>query len=162
MISAWNNTKFIFPDQLEQKVEKLREVGQTIVTLNGSFDLIHVGHLKIIYEASKQGDCLILALNSDDSIKQYKGSQRPIVPLEHRLQMVASFEFVNLVTFFDETTPFEFLKKVKPDIHVNGSEYGESCIESDLVKQFGGKVHIVKLLPDFSTTQLIKKIKSCD
>lgn len=161
MKAPWKEAKLILPEDLEQKVKTLRQEGKTVATLNGSFDLMHAGHLHMIHEASEQADCLILALNTDDSIKRYKSPKRPLVTLEHRLQMAAALEFVDFVTYFDETDPREFLKKVRPDVHVNGSEYGEDCIEAEVVKSYGGKIHIVKLMPGLSTTNLIEKIKSC-
>jgi len=161
MKAPWKEAKLILPEDLEQKVKKLRQEGKTVATLNGSFDLMHAGHLHMIHEASEQADCLILALNTDDSIKRYKSPKRPLVTLEHRLQMAAALEFVDFVTYFDETDPREFLKKVRPDVHVNGSEYGEDCIEAEVVKSYGGKIHIVKLMPGLSTSNLIEKIKTC-
>lgn len=162
MTAPWKDAKLILPEDLEKKALELKSQGKTIATLNGSFDLMHAGHLQMIHEASNQADCLILALNTDASIKKYKSPTRPLVSLEHRLQMAAALQFVDYVTYFDETDPREFLKKVKPDVHVNGSEYGEDCIEADVVREVGGKIHIVKLVPGLSTTNLIKKIKSCD
>ena len=160
-MSPWKEAKYISPDKLEEKVEQIRRAGKTIATLNGSFDLLHSGHLKMIHEASEQGVVLILALNSDQSIKKYKSPLRPIVPLEQRLEMIAALEFVDYVTFFDETDPICLLEKIKPDVHNNGSEYGEDCIEAETVKKYGGRIHIVKLVPGLSTSKLIEKIKSC-
>jgi len=159
--APWKDGKFIAPEELEKRVLCFRKLGKTIATLNGSFDLMHAGHLQIIYEASRQADLLILALNSDASIKQYKSPKRPFITLEHRLQMASALQFVDFVTYFDETDPCEFLKRVKPDVHVNGSEYGEECIEAEVVKEYGGTIHIVSLVPGLSTTNLVEKIKSC-
>jgi len=163
MPKLWSDAfknKFVLPDQLEELVLKLKKEKKTIATLNGSFDLLHAGHLHIIYEASKQADCLIVALNSDASIKKYKSEKRPFVPLQDRLQMMAALEFVDYVTCFEETDPCALLEKIKPDVHVNGAEYGEDCLESKIVKQHGGKIHIVKLVPGLSTTQIIEKIQN--
>lgn len=160
-MSPWKEKKYIAPEYIEEKVSELRAAGKTIATLNGSFDLLHAGHLKMIHEASTQGDVLILALNSDASIQKFKSPLRPIVPLEHRLEMIAALEFVDYVTYFDETDPIALLEKIKPDVHNNGSEYGKECIEAEVVKKHGGIVHIVKLVPGLSTTKLIEKIKSC-
>lgn len=160
-MTSWKEAKYISPEKLEEKVAEIRKSGKTIATLNGSFDLLHAGHLKMIHEASEQGDVLILALNSDASIKKYKSPLRPIVSLQHRLEMVAALEFVDYVTDFDETDPIALLEKIKPDIHNNGSEYGEECVEAEVVKKHGGKIHIVKLVPGLSTSNLIEKIKSC-
>lgn len=151
-------SKIIDPQKIGEVAEKQRTKGKTIATLNGSFDLMHAGHLHIIYEASKAADVLILALNTDRSIQQYKSSLRPIIPLEYRLQMMAALEFVDFVTWFDETDPRAILSKIKPNVHVNGAEYGENCIEAETVKSHGGKIHIVQLVPGLSTTQILKKI----
>lgn len=150
--------KVIAPDVLEQKIAELRASGKTIATLNGSFDLMHAGHLEMIYQASCQADVLILALNTDRSIQQYKSPLRPIIPLESRLKMMAALEMVDYVTWFDETDPRRILGVIKPNIHVNGAEYGENCIEADVVRANGGKIHIVALVPGLSTSQIIKKI----
>lgn len=161
LFQKYSEQKRIAPDQLEEKVKQWREEGKTIVTLNGSFDLMHAGHLQIIYEASQMGDILIVALNTDDSIKAYKSPSRPIVPLEYRLQMMSALGFVNYVTWFDETDPCAILSKIKPDVHVNGPDWGSDCIEAPTVKSFGGKIHIAQFIPSLSTTQIIKKIKEC-
>src|SRR5690242_20209097 len=119
----WLKKKLIEPDALEGKRDALRAHGLTIATLNGSFDLLHAGHLYIISEASKQADRLIVALNTDASIQRYKSPLRPIVPLLYRLEMMAALEFVDFVTWFDETDPRALLQRLKPDVHVNGAEY---------------------------------------
>ena len=144
---------------LESKIESLRKEKRTIASLNGSFDLLHAGHLYIIHEASKQADCLIVALNSDSSIQQYKGKNRPIVPLQYRLEMMAALEFVDFVTWFDETDPCMLLDRMKPDVHVNGIEYGENCIEAKTVLANGGKIHLVDRIPSLSTSNIIDRIK---
>lgn len=150
--------KVILPDELEKKVSELRAGGHTIATLNGSFDLMHAGHLHIIYEASKQADKLIVALNSDSSIKQYKSVHRPIVPLNYRLEMMAALGFVDYATWFDETDPRDLLSRIKPDVHVNGADYGENCVEADVVRQNGGRLHLVGLVPGLSTSEIVKRI----
>lgn len=151
-------SKIIDPTCLEERVKILKDASQTIATLNGSFDLMHAGHLEMIYQASKQADILIVALNTDSSIRQYKSAKRPIIPLEFRLQMLAALEMVDFVTWFDETDPRQILSLIKPDVHVNGAEYTENCIEADIVRAHGGKLHIVSLIPGLSTSQIINKI----
>lgn len=150
--------KVISPDLLAQKVSELRAQGKTIATLNGSFDLMHAGHLEMIYQASCQADVLIVALNTDSSIQQYKSLLRPIIPLDLRLRMMAALDMVDYVTWFDETDPRQILSIIQPDVHVNGSEYGENCIEAEVVKAHGGRIQIVPLVPEMSTSQIIKKI----
>jgi D-beta-D-heptose 7-phosphate kinase/D-beta-D-heptose 1-phosphate adenosyltransferase len=158
---SWNKaylTKVINPSDLKQKVESLKAQKKTIATLNGSFDIMHAGHLHIIYEASKMADVLIIALNSDASIKQYKSADRPIISLDERMKMMAAIEFVDYITWFNETDPRLLLDIIKPDIHVNGQEYGENCIEAETVKKNGGKIVIVPLVPGLSSTKIIEKI----
>jgi len=151
--------KWIDPKELESKVAALKATGNTIVTLNGSFDLLHAGHLHMIHQASLQGDILIVALNSDSSIQKYKSPKRPIIPLPYRLRMMAAVDFVDYVTSFEETDPRALLQKIKPHVHVNGAEYGVNCIEAEVVKANGGRVHIVELIPGLSTSKIIEKIK---
>ncbi len=150
--------KFIEPERIKEFVGVLREEKKKIATLNGSFDLLHAGHLQIIYEASCQADVLIVALNTDNSIKKYKSEKRPIIALPYRRQMIAALGFVDFVTWFEETDPIALLEKIRPDVHVNGAEYGADCIEAEVVKKYGGKIHIVSLVPSLSTSSIIEKI----
>lgn len=152
--------KLLRPEELEDAVEGIKSRNRTIATLNGSFDLLHAGHLHIIYSASQTADCLIVALNTDASIQRYKSYDRPIIPLPFRLQMMAALEFVDFVTYFDETDPIKILSIIKPDIHVNGAEYGENCIEAETVKAYGGRVETVELVDGLSTSNIINKIAS--
>lgn len=162
MQKSWekeSEKKLIKPSDLEKKVKEIKKSGRTIVTLNGSFDLLHAGHLQIIYEASLQGDVLIVALNSDDSIKKYKSENRPIIPLKYRMQQIAALEFVDFVTYFEELDPRVVLSIIKPDVHVNGKEYGLDCIEAKLVSENGGKIYLVDKFFSLSTTNIIEKIR---
>lgn len=157
-----NFLKAIAPGNLVSTIATLRKAGKSIATLNGSFDLLHAGHLEILHQASMQADILIVALNTDASIQKYKSTNRPLISLEYRLQMISALQFVDYVTWFDETDPRELLQKIKPDIHVNGAEYGENCIEAEVVKANGGRIHVVQLIPGLSTSRLIQKIKESD
>jgi D-beta-D-heptose 7-phosphate kinase/D-beta-D-heptose 1-phosphate adenosyltransferase len=140
---------------LGQLATTLRAKGKRIVTINGSFDILHNGHVHILNEARRQGDVLIVALNSDASVRSYKGANRPVVPERRRAEMLLAFRMVDYVHIFDEVDPIAFLSEVRPHVHVNGSEYGEDCIESETVKQAGGKLHIVKRIPGLSTSGLL-------
>lgn len=151
-------SKLIDPDDIEKRVAEVREKNFRIATLNGSFDILHSGHLYMIFEAAKQADVLIVALNTDRSIKEYKNPLRPIIPLEDRVKMMASLAMVDHVTWFDETDPRALLARIRPDVHVNGAEYGENCLEADIVRAHGGMIHIVPVVPELSTSQIIKKI----
>jgi rfaE bifunctional protein nucleotidyltransferase chain/domain len=154
------NEKIIRPEFLSAAIEKIRGQKKTIATLNGSFDLLHAGHLEILTQGSLQADLLIVALNSDASIKKYKGPERPLVALEHRLQMMAALEMVDFVTWFEETDPRELLNKIKPDVHVNGAEYGNECIEAQVVRENGGRLHLVDRIPSLATSEIIRAARS--
>lgn len=160
MQPLWLQKKLVEPEQIEETVRALRKERKTIATLNGSFDLLHAGHLFILHEAAKQADCLIVALNSDASIRKYKSPDRPLISLQHRLEMMAALSFVSYVTWFEETDPRALLAKIKPDVHVNGAEYGENCIEAGVVKENGGRLHLVRRIPSLSTSAIIEKIKA--
>jgi D-beta-D-heptose 7-phosphate kinase / D-beta-D-heptose 1-phosphate adenosyltransferase len=145
---------------LAELATTIRAKGKRIVTINGSFDILHNGHLHILNQARQQGDVLIVGLNSDSSVKSYKGPSRPIVPERARAEMLLALRMVDYVHIFDETDPIAFLKEIKPDVHVNGSEYGENCIESETVKRGGGEIHIVDRIPGLSTSRLVDVLQS--
>ena len=151
-------SKILDPVDIEEQVARLRKEGKTIATLNGSFDLMHAGHLEMLFQASKQADILLIALNTDRSIQEYKSPLRPIISLQQRLYMMAALDMVDYVTWFDETDPRKILSRIRPDVHVNGSEYGENCIEAEVIRAYGGKMHIVELAGGLSTSQIINKI----
>jgi D-beta-D-heptose 7-phosphate kinase / D-beta-D-heptose 1-phosphate adenosyltransferase len=140
--------------------ESLRARGKRIVTINGSFDILHRGHLYILNEARQRGDVLIVGLNSDASVRSYKGPDRPIVPERGRAEMLLALRSVDYVHVFDEPDPRAFLQELKPDLHVNGSEYGSECIESETVTRGGGQVHIVSRIPGLSTSRILNTLQS--
>jgi D-beta-D-heptose 7-phosphate kinase/D-beta-D-heptose 1-phosphate adenosyltransferase len=146
--------------QLAPLAKRLRAQGKRLVTLNGSFDLLHAGHLYILEEAKAQGDILIVGLNSDASVKRYKSKDRPIIPEAERAKMLSGLRCVDYVHVFDEDTPLAFLEEVKPEVHVNGSEYGADCIEAPLIKLHGGRIHIVEKIPGLSTSQILDRIQN--
>jgi rfaE bifunctional protein nucleotidyltransferase chain/domain len=131
-----------------------------MVTVNGSFDILHNGHLHILNEARRRGDVLIVGLNSDASVRSYKAAGRPIVPERRRAEMLLALRIVDYVHVFDEPDPIAFLKEVRPDVHVNGSEYGENCIESETVRRGGGQLYIVSRIPGLSTSGLVDALQS--
>lgn len=154
-------SKQIHPDCIEGFCQRLRNKGKSIAFINGAFDILHKGHLHILFEAKKQADVLIVALNVDASIKKSKGSMRPIHPLDDRMMMLCAIEFVTFVTWFSDADPRALIKKVCPDVHINGSEYGSDCIEAQTLKEVGARLHIVELLKGNSTTRIVKKIQPC-
>src|ERR1043166_3290795 len=145
---------------LSQLAATLRAKGKRIVTTNGSFDILHNGHLHLLSEARQRGDVLIVGLNSDASVKAYKGPTRPFVPERRRAEMLLALRHVDYVHIFDEADPIAFLKELAPDVHVNGAEYGADCIESGTVRQNGGTIHLVNRLPGLSTSGLIDTLQS--
>jgi D-beta-D-heptose 7-phosphate kinase / D-beta-D-heptose 1-phosphate adenosyltransferase len=138
----------------------LKGQGKRVVTINGSFDLFHAGHLYILQQAREQGDVLIVGLNSDASVKRYKGPDRPLVTEVERADLLLGLRCVDYVHIFDEADPIAFLDAVRPDVHVNGAEYGEDCIEAPTVKEHGGRIHLVGRIGGLSTSGLLDKIRA--
>jgi D-beta-D-heptose 7-phosphate kinase/D-beta-D-heptose 1-phosphate adenosyltransferase len=138
----------------------LRAKGKRIVTINGAFDILHNGHLHILNEARQRGDVLIVAINSDASVRSYKGLSRPIVSERRRAEMLLALRMVDYVHIFDEPDPRALLAEIRPDVHVNGAEYGEDCVESETVRRNGGSIHIVDRIPGFSTSNVIGALES--
>ena len=136
----------------------LRSRGRRIVTVNGSFDVLHAGHLYILDQARQQGDTLIVGLNSDESVRSYKGASRPIVPQRQRAEMLLALRMVDFVHIFDEPDPIAFLSELHPDVHVNGAEYGEDCVEREVVLQNGGRLHLVDRIPNLSTSGIVSQM----
>jgi len=140
---------------------ELKAQGKHIVTTNGCFDLLHVGHVRILQAAKKLGDILIVGLNSDASVRKLKGESRPVNLENNRAEVLAALACVDYVTIFPEDTPVEFLKAVQPNTHVKGSDYKPSDLaETPIVESFGGKVQILDLVPGHSTTSTLNKINS--
>jgi D-beta-D-heptose 7-phosphate kinase/D-beta-D-heptose 1-phosphate adenosyltransferase len=147
-------------ENLSELSQRLKAEGKRVVTINGSFDVLHAGHVHILEEARAQGDVLIVGLNSDASVKAYKGEKRPIVPEGERARMLLALRAVDYVHIFDESEPMPFLAEIKPHVHVNGSEYGSDCIEAPAVKAHGGRIHIVGKIPGLSTSDLLARIRA--
>ena len=141
---------------LQEIILKLKNQGKQIVFTNGCFDILHLGHLKILKEAKKKGDILIVGVNSDFSIKKIKGKKRPILNEKTRTHILESIEFVDYVILFKEETPYKLIKTLKPDILVKGGDW----IESEIIGgEFVKKVCRVKIYPGYSTTDIIDRIK---
>ncbi|NQV08719.1 adenylyltransferase/cytidyltransferase family protein [Candidatus Woesearchaeota archaeon] len=145
-------------EEIGKIADELREEGKKIVTCNGAFDLIHIGHIKFLQKAKAQGDVLIVGLNSDKSIKKYKSKDRPLIQQEFRAETLEALECVDYITIFDETVPMSFIENIKPAVHVNGYDYGKDCIEKPIVEKYGGKIHIPSNYKGISTTKLIERI----
>ena len=153
--------KILRRDTLLLTASQLKSAGKKIVFTNGCFDLFHTGHLHLLEEAKKLGDVLIVAINSDQSVKRLKGAQRPIFDENERAKIIAALGFVDYVVVFEEDTPFELIEELKPDIIVKGGDYTvERVVGRDIVESHGGRVHIIPLLEGVSTSSLIEKIKN--
>ena len=145
--------------QLKKIIDEQKRQGKKIVLANGCFDLIHVGHIRYLKESKKRGDILVVALNSDFSIRQLKGKGRPILKEKDRVEIISSFYFVDYVTVFDEKTVTKILLTLKPDFQAKGSDYTpETVPEKETVMSYGGKIAIAGGPKIRSTSQLIKEI----
>ena len=145
--------------ELASILQQARAGGDIVVTTNGCFDVLHLGHLRYLQAARQLGDLLVVAINSDSSVRQLKGENRPLVPEDERAEMLAGLECVDYVVVFPEETPISLLSKLKPSIHVKGGDYKlEQLIERDVVEANGGKVIVGLNVPGKSTTNLIEVI----
>jgi D-beta-D-heptose 7-phosphate kinase/D-beta-D-heptose 1-phosphate adenosyltransferase len=146
-------------EKLKKQVELRRLDGSRIVFTNGCFDIIHAGHVRYLQKAKNAGDILIVALNSDSSVRKIKGKRRPIVPQKERAEVVASLKSVDYVTLFTEKTPIRLIEYIRPDILVKGADWPEDqIIGRDSVLSWGGKVVLIPIVNDASTTKIIEKI----
>jgi D-beta-D-heptose 7-phosphate kinase/D-beta-D-heptose 1-phosphate adenosyltransferase len=152
--------KILDRNTLKNKLEALRKEGKKIAFTNGCFDILHVGHVRYLREAKKIGDILVLALNSDSSVRAIKGEERPLVCEEERAEVLAALEFIDFVTIFPELTPLELIKHLKPDILIKGGDWPEEkVVGREEVKKWGGHVAIIPKVEGKSTTNIVEKIK---
>lgn len=146
--------------ELKAIVAKAKREGKRVVFTNGCFDLLHGGHLHLLREAKKCGDILVVALNSDRSVKEIKGPHRPILPESERAELIAALEMVDYVMCFDEPEPYEIINELKPDVLVKGGDWPkEKIVGADVVERSGGKVAVVPYLEGYSTTRLIERMR---
>ena len=153
------NQKIHHRSELASILNQAKTDGAVVVTTNGCFDVLHLGHLRYLQAACQLGDLLVVAVNSDSSVRQLKGENRPLVPEMERAEMLAGLECVDYVVIFPESTPISLLSELKPSIHVKGGDYKlEQLIEKDVVEANGGKVVVGLNVPGKSTTNLIQVI----
>jgi rfaE bifunctional protein nucleotidyltransferase chain/domain len=144
-------------------VAEWRHSGEQIVLANGCFDLLHVGHVRYLSGAKQLGGKLIVAINSDTSVRQIKGEGRPLMPAEERAEILAAFADVDAVVIFDETDVRALIREVRPDVQAKGTDYNsENVPERDEVLAYGGRVEIVGDPKDHSTTEVLGKLHSLD
>jgi rfaE bifunctional protein nucleotidyltransferase chain/domain len=171
IISTVFFAQYLFANTMENKIKSEKEIieisrkfkdqGKTVVTTNGSFDIFHFGHVKLFNEAKKQGDILIVGINSDKSVRSYKGSGRPINSEDARAGVVAALETVDYVFLFDDLIPNRWLKLIRPNVHCNSSEYGENCVERPTLDKIDCRLHLVERNPKdgLSTSNILLRNK---
>jgi D-beta-D-heptose 7-phosphate kinase/D-beta-D-heptose 1-phosphate adenosyltransferase len=154
-----STTKVVTRQRAEEKIEAWRRAGNKITFTNGCFDILHVGHIKLLHAAAALGNRLIVGLNSDRSIRNLKGENRPIVPEDERAALLSSIDGVDLVVIFDQETPIDLIESFLPDVIVKGGDYRpETVVGADIVEKNGGTVVIVPLIGGISSTHIIESI----
>jgi D-beta-D-heptose 7-phosphate kinase/D-beta-D-heptose 1-phosphate adenosyltransferase len=138
-----------------------RQKGKAVVFTNGCFDLLHRGHVHLLRQAKAAGDLLIVALNSDRSVKTLKGPARPILPEADRAELIGAMEMVDYIVIFDEPDPYKLIAAIQPTVLVKGGDWSETeIIGADLVRQWGGRVDVIPYLKGFSTSEMIERIRN--
>ena len=153
--------KVLDRNTLKGKVDSLRKAGKRVVFTNGCFDLIHIGHIHLLQKAREQGDCLIVAVNSDSSVQQIKELGRPVMPEGQRAEVVAALGCVDWVTIFAEPDPLVLIRLLKPDVLVKGTDWSEEeIVGAPEVREAGGQVLRIPLVPEISTSGILEKIRT--
>ena len=147
--------RFYTRAELVSRRARWKEEGKTVVFTNGCYDLLHPGHVRLLEQARSMGDVLILALNSDRSVRRLKGPTRPLIPEMERASLCASLQAVDAVTLFDEETPRELIAAVLPDILIKGADWAHWIAGREEVEAAGGKVLALALEPGYSTTGIV-------
>ena len=147
-------------DNLSAFAAALRAHGQRIVFTNGCFDILHVGHVRYLGAARALGDCLVVGLNSDASVRRLKGPERPVNEEADRAEVLDALRAVDYVTIFDEPTAAELIEIIRPDVYVKGGDYTIATLpEAKIVRGYGGRVEFIDLVPERSTTRVIEKLR---
>ncbi len=149
-------------DELARELATVRASGHRVALANGHFDLLHVGHLRYLEAARREGDVLVVAINDDDSVARLKGAGRPIVPAVERAELLAALAPVDYVVVFAGDSPAPLLARLRPDVHCKGTDYGtpERVPEYETVRAYGGATRLVGDPKDHATSDLIQKIRS--
>ena len=156
---ALPGTKIISLPSLQRKIKRFKQNGKRIVFTNGCFDILHYGHVKYLQDARSKGDYLVVAVNSDSSIKKIKAKNRPVTGQADRLKIVAALSSVDFVVLFNADNPLRLIKALKPDILIKGADWSkQKIIGADFVTSYGGKVATINLVKGRSTSALIEKI----
>lgn len=152
-----NSNKILEREQLRQRVAEWRRSGQSVTLANGCFDLLHVGHVRYLRAAKQLGGKLIVAVNSDESVRALKGEGRPLMPAEERAEILAALEDVDAVVIFPERDVRALIREIRPDIQAKGTDYtADNVPERDVVREYGGRVEIVGDPKDHSASEIIR------
>lgn len=153
--------KTVSPEQIKLLSNKLKAAGKKIVFTNGCFDILHVGHVRYLTAARDLGDCLIVGLNTDESVRRLKGPSRPINDENDRAEILSALSAVDHIVFFGEATASELIAGIKPDVYVKGGDYAiETLPEAKVVAKYGGKTVLVPMVHGKSSSNVIKKISN--
>jgi D-beta-D-heptose 7-phosphate kinase/D-beta-D-heptose 1-phosphate adenosyltransferase len=159
-LRAYEEKLALDPKAMDERLNEWRRAGLRIGFTNGCFDLLHPGHLKVLAEARAACDRLVVGLNSDASTRRLKGESRPIQDEVSRAQLLAALEAVDMVAIFEEDTPIELIRRVRPQVLVKGGDYTkDQVVGREIVEAAGGEILLVDLLPERSTTRLVERSK---
>jgi D-beta-D-heptose 7-phosphate kinase/D-beta-D-heptose 1-phosphate adenosyltransferase len=153
------NQKLLPREVLAHEIDSRRRLGQRVAFTNGCFDVLHAGHVEYLTEARAQADLLVVGLNSDASVRSLKGAGRPVNGAEARALVLSGLQAVDYVTVFDEPTPLELIRLLRPDVLVKGADYRrEQVVGADVVEAYGGRVYLAPLRDGYSTTRLLQRL----
>jgi len=155
------NAPVLSEAELLAALERERAAGHTIAFANGCFDVLHVGHIRYLQDASRVADVLVVAVNGDDSVRVLKGEGRPVMNAAERAEIISAIRGVAYVTVFDDATPARLLQTLRPDFQCKGTDYTpDSVPEAEIVRAYGGRVVIVGDPKDHSTTEILRRMKA--
>jgi rfaE bifunctional protein nucleotidyltransferase chain/domain len=158
-LSTSANDKIVTREQLRQRVSNWRKAGEQVTLANGCFDLLHVGHVRYLHAARQLGGRLVVAINSDESVRGLKGLGRPLMPAEERAEILAALQDVDAVVIFSEPDVRALVREIRPDVQAKGTDYtADSVPERDVVREYGGRVEIVGDSKDHSATKFIQRL----
>jgi len=156
-LSTAPNSKILNREQLRRRVAKWRAAGERITLANGCFDVLHVGHIRYLHAAKNLGGRLVVAVNSDDSVRALKGEGRPVMPANERAEILSALADVDAVVIFPEGDVRALIQEIHPDVQAKGTDYTEASVpEGDLVREYGGRVAIVGDAKDHSASDIIR------
>ncbi len=153
------NKKLKSRKEIKKISASLRKQKKRVSAVSGCFDILHRGHVDFLNKAKTHGDCLVVLLNSDSSVRRYKSLMRPINALCDRADVLSGLQSVDYIVPFEEKTPLNILDMLKPNVFCQGSDWGKNCIERETVEKNGGKIAVIKKVKGFSTTKLLEKIR---